>query len=220
VALAAEELDTTGHQSSTVSNGQQISSAMVSFRQDQNTREFQKSLSARKLAANVNKSIGSAAANGKDAAPAFKQRMDEKDQLIKVLNEYIEKLKSELSTSRSQHAGVNTLDMPLSTSQHHRATAAIRSQKSTETVEPNARRNLEQTARSALVGSFRAAAMPEYAENDYIHTSMDDRESCGVSDGGRAFKEADKHEEYYHQIYQLTQQVQRLAGQLRGPDPT
>ena len=44
-------------------------------------------------------------------------------------------------------------------------------------------------------------------------------EPPGVSDGGRAPKEADKHDEYYHQIYQLTQQVQRLAGQLRGPDP-
>jgi len=205
MALAADELDTTGHQSSTASNGQQIisniSSAMVSFRQDINAGEFQTSLSARKLAANVSQSIGAAAAKDKDAGPAFKQRMDEKDQLIKVLNEYIEKLRSELSTSRSQHAGMNTLDMPLSTGQHYPATAAVRSQKSTESMEPNARQSHEQTARSAIGGSFRATPMPEYAENDYIHTSMDDRESCGVSDGGRAHKEADGHDGYYHQIY-------------------
>ena len=205
MALVAEEfpfsLDTTGHQSSTASNGQQMNSAMVSFRQDQDAREFQASLSARELAANVSKSIRPALAKGKDAAPALKQRMDEKDQLIKVLNEYIEKLKSELITSRSQSACMSTLDMPVSTGQHHPATAALGSQKSTESMEPNARRSQEQTARSAIGGSFRATPTPEYAENDYVHTSMDDRESCAVSDGGRAYIEANKHDIYHHQIY-------------------
>jgi hypothetical protein len=201
MAFAADEADTTGHQSSTASNGQQINSAMVSFRQDPNASEFQCSLSARELAANVSRSLGPTATKGKAADPALKQRLDEKDQLIKVLNDYIEKLKSELITSRSQSVGMSTLDMPLSTGKHQPAAAATRSQKSTGSMEPNARRGQEQTARSAIGGSFRANPTPEYAENDYVHTSMDDREEFAVTDGGRAYQEGNKQDGYRHQIY-------------------
>jgi hypothetical protein len=174
---------------------------MVSFRQDPNARGCQSSLSARELAENVSRRLGPAAAKGEAADPAFKQRMDEKDQLIKVLNDYIEKLKSELITSRSQSVGMSTLDMPLSTGQHQPAAAATRSQKSTGSMEPNARRGQEQTARSAIGGSFRANPTPEYAENDYVHTSMDDREEFAVTDGGRAYQEGNKQDGYRHQIY-------------------
>ena len=45
---------------------------MVSFRQNQYAGELQNSLSARKLAANINTNVASATADDRDAASALK----------------------------------------------------------------------------------------------------------------------------------------------------
>ena len=48
---------------------------------------------------------------------------------------------------------------------------------------------------------------------------MDERESYSISDGGRAQKEKDKHDDHFNQVQQLARQVERLASQLQARDP-